>query len=99
MVFPCPAAMLSGAFVLGMLSVPAQARTNAPHPERLPSGSARPLTVVLKDGNFSIQTKASPPSTTEARKTVRLGNSLTFDRQLFEHTSLTQLEIKHAAQH
>lgn len=98
MVFPCPVAMLSGALVLGMLSVPAQARTDDPHPKRLP-GSARPLTVALQDGNFSIQTKAPPPSTAEARKTVRLGNSLTFDRELFEHTSLTQMEIKNAAQH
>jgi hypothetical protein len=55
--------------------------------------------VALQDGNFSIQTKAPPPSTAEARKTVRLGNSLTFDRELFEHTSLTQMEIKNAAQH
>lgn len=98
MVFPCPLAMLSGALVLGMVSVPAQARTNDLHSERLP-GSARSLTVALKDGNFSIQTKAPPPSTAGVRKIIRLGNSLTFDRQLFEHTSFTQLEIKNAAQH
>lgn len=99
MVFPCPVAMLSGTLILAALSVPAQARPTDPHPERLPQHSARPLTVAPSDGNFAIQAKVTPPTTAEARRTVRLGNSLTFDRQLFEHTSLTHLEITHAAQH
>lgn len=99
MVFPCPAAMLSRALVLGTLSVPAQARPDDPQPDRRPPSSAPALTVTLSDGSFSIQAKRSPQTISETRSMVRLGSSLTFDRQLFEHTSLTHLEIKNAAQH